>query len=275
MSTDISATEIVYPDTDGQPMGENSVQCQWIAMIAGEFFERYSKQPDVVVACDLFWYPVEGNPKIVLAPDVFIVFGRPKVGRPSYKLWEENGVAPQVVFEVLSPSNTDEELEAKLGFYERYGVEEYYVIDPETETYDAYTRAAPGEPLRAVRPAKLNGFVSPRLGVRFDTTDGLVLVTPEGRPFKTREDRVNGILVQLADSEATRQQEWQRAEREWQRAEREQLRAEHEKQRAEQERQRAEREWQRAEEKRLHNEKLSAKLRELGVDPDTLDGPGS
>ncbi|OWK38887.1 Uma2 family endonuclease [Fimbriiglobus ruber] len=219
MSPDISTDEVVYPETDGKPLAENSVQCRWITMIAGELFERYNKQPDVFVACDLFWYPVKGNPKIVTAPDALVVFGRPPGDRQSYKLWEENGVPPQVVFEVLSPSNTDEEFVAKLEFYERYGVEEYYVIDPETETCEAFVRDTPDGPLRTVRPAKLNGFVSPRLGVRFVTTDGLTLLTPDGRPFQTREDRVNGLLSQLAGSEAALQQERQRAEQEKQRAE--------------------------------------------------------
>jgi hypothetical protein len=32
----------------------------------------------VVVAADNFWYPVEGEPQTVFAPDVYVVFGRPK-----------------------------------------------------------------------------------------------------------------------------------------------------------------------------------------------------
>lgn len=60
---------------------------------------------DVCVATDLLWYPVEGRPDIRTAPEVMLSFGRPKGHRSSYKQWEEGGLAPQVVFEVLSPSN--------------------------------------------------------------------------------------------------------------------------------------------------------------------------
>src|ERR1700749_4432751 len=64
------------------------------------------------------------------APDVMVAFGRPKGYRGSYKQWEEAGIAPQVVFEVLSPHNTRDEMADKLKWYDKYGVQEYYVIAP-------------------------------------------------------------------------------------------------------------------------------------------------
>ena len=66
------------------------------------------------VAGDLLWYPVEGKPSIRTAPDVMVVFGRPKGDRGSYKQWEEDGIAPQVVFEVLSPGNRAGEMETQI-----------------------------------------------------------------------------------------------------------------------------------------------------------------
>ena len=55
-----------------------------------------------------------------------VVLGRPKRHRGSYKQWEEEDIPPQVVFEVASPGNTQAEWDAKLAFYEQYGVLEYY-----------------------------------------------------------------------------------------------------------------------------------------------------
>jgi Uma2 family endonuclease len=60
-----------------------------------------------------------------------VVFGRPKGDRGSYRQWEEENIAPQVVFEILSPGNRMGEMERKLRFYEQYGVEEYYIYDPD------------------------------------------------------------------------------------------------------------------------------------------------
>ena len=94
--------EITYPETDGKPMAENTKQYEWIVRIQGSLDCRV----DALVAGDLFWYPVRGKPKIVLAPDVMVAIGRPKGHRGSYRQWEEAGVSPQVVFEILSPSNT-------------------------------------------------------------------------------------------------------------------------------------------------------------------------
>ena len=55
----------------------------------------------------------------------------PRGDRGSYKQWEEGGIAPQVVFEVLSPGNRAGEMRRKFQFYQRYGVEEYYIYDPD------------------------------------------------------------------------------------------------------------------------------------------------
>ena len=60
------------------------------------------------------------------APDTLVVFGRPPGDRGSYMQWRKDGLAPQVVFEALSPGNTPAEMKRKRQFYERYGVEEYY-----------------------------------------------------------------------------------------------------------------------------------------------------
>jgi Uma2 family endonuclease len=50
--------------------------------------------------------------------------------RGSYQQWKEHNIAPQVVFEILSPSNFAPEMEEKRKFYETHGVEEYYSFNP-------------------------------------------------------------------------------------------------------------------------------------------------
>ena len=125
---------IEYPDDNGEPMAENTLQFTWIVVIKEGLEALFRHNPDVFVAGDLLWYPVEGKPKIRSAPDAMVAFGRPKGRRGSYKQWEEAGVAPQVVFEVLSPGNRPGEMAGKFEFYETYGVEEYYIYDPDDGT---------------------------------------------------------------------------------------------------------------------------------------------
>src|SRR5437764_11644505 len=176
---------IIYPESDGQPMSDNTRQFRWIFILAGNLAILFYDRDDVFVCGNQFWYPVEGEPEICQAPDVYAVFGRPKGDRPSYKQWEEGGIPMTVVFEVLSPKNTVAEMNDKLEFYEEYGVEEYYVYDPESNRLYGYTRR--GDMLIRVRP--MDGFVSPRLGIRFDLSGPeLVVRYPDGRPFRTFEE---------------------------------------------------------------------------------------
>ena len=44
--------------------------------------------------------------------------------------WEESGVAPQVIFEILSPSHRFGDVVSMFLFYEAHGVQEFYLYDP-------------------------------------------------------------------------------------------------------------------------------------------------
>ena len=70
------------------------------------------------MAGDLFWYPeqVDEPPAPSQAPDAMVVLGRPQGDRGSYKQWQEENIAPQVVFEILSPSNSAREMLNKQAF---------------------------------------------------------------------------------------------------------------------------------------------------------------
>ena len=273
----LEPTAIEYPDSDGQPMAENTKQYRWIVTIKEGIDSVFRDDALVFVAADLFWYPVEGDPTIRVAPDTLVVFGRPKGDRSSYLQWQEGGIAPQVVFEVLSPGNRPGEMRQKLEFYDQYGVEEYYLYDPDANELRGWTREGGG--LRELEETR--GWLSPRLGIRFDwSEDGLALVRPDGRVFETFEelDRRAEAERRRADgerrrAEAERQRaeaEQRRAEAERERAEVEQRRAEAERLNAQAERQRAEVEQRRAEAERQRAERLAAQLRALGIDPNTI-----
>jgi hypothetical protein len=133
---------------------------------------------------------VKGDNRLTQAPDVMAAFGRPKGDRGSYRQWEEGGIAPQVVFEILSPNNRPSEMARKLLFYEDYGVEEYYIYDPERSTMQGYLRE--GGALGEIR--KMDGWISPRLGIRFDlSANELVVWRPDGQQFLTLQEMCERI----------------------------------------------------------------------------------
>ncbi|GAB4465517.1 MAG: Uma2 family endonuclease [Armatimonadaceae bacterium] len=221
---------VFYPESDGKPIAESTLQFQWIETIKGGLESLFADNPHVFIAADLLWYPVEGQPGIVTAPNALVVFGRPKGHRGSYLQWREANIPPQVVFEVLSPSNTPAEMEAKREFYQRHGVLEYYQYDPVDRELLGFVR---DDPNRYFSPQYMEGWVSPRLGIRFDREpDGQIrLLYPDGSPFLS--------YVEL--------------HREREAAERARLIAEEQREAAEE-----------------RSARLAARLRELGIDPENF-----
>ncbi|QEH34762.1 hypothetical protein OJF2_33040 [Aquisphaera giovannonii] len=178
------ARKVVYPDSDGRPMSDNTRQFRWIVLIKEGLEILFRGRPDVFVAGDLLWYAEEGKPKVRMDPDAMVVFGRPKGDRGSYMQWVEEGIAPQVVFEVHSPGNRRATIDRKFRFYEDHGVQEYYYYNPDKGTLAGWRRVR-----GKLRPiARMDGYTSPLLGVRFELgtgPDSLRMIRPDGRAFRT------------------------------------------------------------------------------------------
>jgi Uma2 family endonuclease len=240
MTTSIQLSEkpeIEYPDDDGEPMSDNTLQYKWMVLIKENLEIVFGNNPNVFVAGNLLWYPVEGEPTIRTAPDAMVAIGRPKGRRGSYKQWEEGNVPPQVVFETLSPGNRPGELDRKFKFYQQYGALEYYTYEPDNGLFEAWLRSGS----RLVKVENVVRFVSPRLGTRFEPgkgPDNLTIFAPDNTRFLT-------YLELKAQANADHG------------------RAEVEARNAAAERERADSAARRA-------EKLAARLRELGIDPDSV-----
>ena len=129
----LPATAVDYPSSDGKPLAENDAQLHAIHYAFGALRLRYrDRRPDVYVSADLLVYYEEGNPRVSVAPDVFVVFGVEDYLRMNYKVWEE-GKGPDFVLEVASPNTWREDVERKPGIYAGLGVREYFILDPRGE----------------------------------------------------------------------------------------------------------------------------------------------
>ncbi|ELR99891.1 hypothetical protein GLO73106DRAFT_00037440, partial [Gloeocapsa sp. PCC 73106] len=54
-------TNITYPDSDGQPMADNTLQFLWITTIKDNLEWLFTQNEQVFIGGDLLWYPVEGD----------------------------------------------------------------------------------------------------------------------------------------------------------------------------------------------------------------------
>ena len=255
-----SEPTIYYPDSDGMPMADNTLQWEWMVRIKENLEDVYADDPQVFVAGDLLWYPVKGDNKTRVAPDAMVAFGRPKGRRGSYRQWEEDGVSPQVVFEVLSPGNRFGEMMDKFEFYRDHGVEEYYLFNPDNNALEGWTRQVGN----LVKITAIDGWISPRLGIRFVLSeDGLEIFRPTGERFLTFNELSE--LRKLAVEQLAIEQ--QRTQEQIQRAEEERLARLQAQSRADAATQRADAATQRADAAMQRADVLAAKLRELGIDP--------
>jgi Uma2 family endonuclease len=173
-------TEVEFPDSDGKPMAENTRQYEAIVTLKGNI-EAFAPAT-AFVAGDHLIYVDPTDPTERQAPDVYVAFGRPRGHRGSYMVWDEEGVFPQVIFEVLAPSNTETEMLAKREFYFGHGAEEYYEFDPEAGTWLGFVlNATTGLPEQL---ANMDGHVSRRLQMRFAFSPMELLVfRPDGSRF--------------------------------------------------------------------------------------------
>jgi Uma2 family endonuclease len=208
-NTDIDSC---LPDSDGKPMADNTEQFRWIVLIKENLEILFASIADVFVAGDLLWYPVRSRIVPPVAPDIMVVFGRPKGKRGSYRQWREGNIPPQVVFEILSPSNKSQDMDIKLEYYDTYDVEEYYLYDPKTDQLNGWMRQ--GQHLLPI--FQINQWVSPRLGIRFDTSGSeLEIYRPDGQRFLSSvelQQRVEQERQRADDAEAQLAQQRQRAE---------------------------------------------------------------
>ena len=78
--------------------------------------------------------------------------------------------APDLVVEILSPGTRHRDLQLKRTVYEKTGVQEYWVVDPDADTIDVFARAghAFGDPRRLTKGDTLTTLLLPGLELPLD-----------------------------------------------------------------------------------------------------------
>ena len=220
-----AAVAVQYPSSDGKPMADSDAQRRAMVYALSALEIWFADRGDAYVSGDLLIYYEPGNPKVSIAPDVFVVLGVAKRTRTTYLVWEE-GKAPDFVLEVASASTWREDEGAKREVYERLGVREYAQYDP--------TGEHPGMRLKGARLScgryeeqAVARSESGELTLNSDVL-GLQVVVTGGGELRFRDPESGEYL-------RSPQEEHDRAEREHDRADWEHGRAEREHDRAERE----------------------------------------
>ncbi len=134
MSRSAPPATVEYPCSDGQPMAESDIHARCMMYVAAALrrhFARHARK-DVYVSSNSFLYYERGNPRAVVAPDVYVVLGAPGHLRDSYLLWNEPK-APDFVLEATSASTRKDDVGRKREVYAALGVTEYFLYDPRAE----------------------------------------------------------------------------------------------------------------------------------------------
>jgi len=170
-----------YPESDGEPMVGESAAVNWIIRLYSGLTFQFRNDANVSVIATLFWYPDSADRAFRLAPDVMVVFGRQERLRTAYRQWEESGISPQVVFEILRDSKNMRKCGERLNVFERYGVEECYFLDPHHFFIHGWRRSE----RRLISIPDINAWTSPRLGIQFNASeDKIQVIGANGMPFR-------------------------------------------------------------------------------------------
>jgi Uma2 family endonuclease len=200
---------IVYPESDGEPMGETEWHVFTLAALLQVLQERFKDRPDVHPGGNLFLYFEEGDPTEVVCPDVFVAFGAKPGLRRTWKTWEEEGLFPQVILELLSTSTRRTDLGAKRGAYEALGVEEYFTYEPPDEYVEPRLRGWRREG-GALVPIEPEWTDDGHLRLRSDRLG--LFVEDEGSRLRLR-DLETGEPLLFADEEAEARRQAEEARR--------------------------------------------------------------
>jgi hypothetical protein len=188
---------------------------------------------DVFAWGNMFVYYVEGDPKKVVAPDVFVALGvSAQTDRQVYFAWVE-GKLPDLVIELTSRSTRRQDTGPKFRLYQDVlRIPEYILFDP----LEDYLKPS----LQGFRLVGGQYVPIPEVGGRLRSDVLGLEFGREGHSLKLYDPNTGERLLTSKERADRIEQQRQRAEQERQRAEQERQRAEQERQRAEQERQRAE-----------------------------------
>ena len=126
-----TASEIVYPETDGMPLPDGVFQDPLFREIVSTLETHFKDRPNTVVSGNTFIYYEEGNPRRSVSPDCYVAYDSDLellLSNNTYRLWEM-GKPPDFALEIASESTATADTGSKRDLYARLAIPEYWRYD--------------------------------------------------------------------------------------------------------------------------------------------------
>jgi Uma2 family endonuclease len=239
--------EVTCPPTDlwsDEPPLESDLHLQQITILIGCLERLWQQRTNYYASGNLTIYYNEEQLKKrdFCGPDFFVVLDTEKHPRKSWVVWGEGGKYPNVIVEILSPSTANIDRNKKKNLYQNtFRTPNYFWFDPESLELQGF-RLIAGQ-YQAIA-ANENGYLWSEqlelyLGIfdrklRYFTVDGQLVPTPQEAELEQRQAKEQIFLEKEQERKAKEQAILEK------------------------------------EQAILEKERLAAKLRELGIDPETI-----
>ena len=233
--------EIEYPPGDlesQEPPLESELHLRQILLLIQMLEHLWQDRQDFYAFGNLtiYYSPEQQKTQDFRGPDFFVVLNTERKPRKSWVVWEEGGKYPNVIIELLSPSTANVDRTTKKEIYQDiFRTPDYFWFYPNTLEFQGF-HLLDGE-YQEIQPNENGRLWSQQLELFLGIHEQkLRFFIPEGELVPTPEESAQ---TEKQQREATQQQ--------------------------------LETAQQQLELERQQREKLAAKLRELNIDPDTLD----
>ena len=232
--------DIVFPPGDlysDEPPLESELHLRQLLLLIRCLELWWDDRQDFYVFGNLtiYYSPRQLKSEFFRGPDVFVVLGTERKTRKSWVVWEEDGKYPNVIIELLSDSTAKIDRGLKKQIYQdTFRTPEYFWFDPNSLEFQGF-RLMAGE-YQALQPDPQGWLWSQQLELYLGIHQRqLRLFSRQGQLIPTPEEWAESAQQQLEVA----QQQLETAQ-------------------------------QQMENERLQKERFAAKLRELGVDLETL-----
>ncbi|MCA2707968.1 MAG: Uma2 family endonuclease [Microcystis sp. M025S2] len=281
--------EVTCPPTDlwsDEPPLESDLHLQQIIILLSCLELLWQEKNDYYASGNLTIYYNEEQLKKrdFCGPDFFVVLDTEKRPRKSWVVWGEQGKYPNVIVEIISDSTANiDRTKKKILYQNTFRTPNYFWFDPNTLEFQGFT-ILEGQ-YQAISPNDRGYLWSEQLGLylgifdrklRYFTADGQLVPTPQEAELQQRQAKEQALLEKEQERQGKEQallekeqilleKEQERQGKEQALLEKEQILLE-----KEQERQGKEQALVEKEQERQAKERLAAKLRELGINPQTI-----